>query len=265
MTAPTRPVLRWHGGKWLLAPWIIAQMPDHVAYVEAFGGGASVLLRKRRTRLEIYNDLDGEVVNLFRVLRTDPQALAERIALTPFAREEFEAAYRPCGDGVERAVATLIKSHMGFGSNAVHRVSGFRAAGLRAGVLPVHNWADLPMVVRAVAERLRGVVIEHRDALSVMAANDGADVLHYVDPPYPMGTRSDAARDYAHEMTDAQHSDLLAFLRGLKGRVILSGYPCEMYDSALPDWRRVERAALADGAKKRTEVLWMNWRGEGLL
>lgn len=265
MNAPTRPVLRWHGGKWLLAPWIISLMPDHMAYVEPFGGGASVLLRKNRSRLEIYNDLDGEVVNLFRVLREQASDLAQRIVLTPFARAEFAAAYAVACDPVERAAATLIKSHMGFGSNAVHRVSGFRAAGMRAGVLPVHNWSDLPAVIRQVAERFRGVVIENRDALQVMAANDGAGVLHYVDPPYVMATRADAGQDYAHEMTDAQHGDLLAFLRGLKGRVMLSGYPHPAYDAALAGWRRVERVSLADGARKRIEVLWLNWQEDRLL
>jgi DNA adenine methylase len=265
VSAVNRPILRWHGGKWLLAPWIILLMPDHAAYVEPFGGGASVLLRKTRSRLEIYNDLDGEVVNLFRVLRTQAAALAERIALTPFARAEFAAAYAVATDPVEQAAATLIKSHMGFGSNAVHRVSGFRAAGLRAGVLPVHNWSDLPAVIRQVAERFRGVVIENRDALDVMAANDGDAVLHYVDPPYVLGTRSDGGRDYAHEMTDAQHSDLLVFLRGLKGRVMLSGYPCPAYDDALRGWRRLERDVLADGARRRVEVLWLNWQEDRLL
>ena len=66
---PRRAALRWHGGKWILAPWIIAHFPPHRVYTEAFGGGASVLLRKGRAKSEVYNDLDSEVVNLFRVLQ----------------------------------------------------------------------------------------------------------------------------------------------------------------------------------------------------
>lgn len=260
-----RPVLRWHGGKWRIAPWIIEQMPPHEAYVEPFGGGASVLLRKPRSRLEIYNDLDGEVVNLFAVLRSRPLDLAEAVALTPFARAEFDLAYEPVADPVERARRMLIRSHMGFGSNAVHRRSGFRAAGLRAGVLPVHNWSDLPSVIRVVAERVRGVVIEQRPAVDVMAANDGPGVLHYVDPPYVMGTRGDAGADYAHEMSDADHAALLEALAGLRGRVILSGYACPLYDDALRGWRRLERRTLADGARERTEVLWMNFEPDRLI
>ncbi|MCJ1903081.1 MULTISPECIES: DNA adenine methylase [Paracoccus] len=260
-----RPVLRWHGGKWRIAPWIIEQMPPHEAYVEPYGGGASVLLRKPRSRLEVYNDLDGEVVNLFAVLRSRPADLAEAVALTPFARAEFDLAYEPVADAVERARRFLVLSHMGFGSNAVYRRSGFRASGLRAGTLPVHNWADMPAVIRAVAERVRGVVIENRAAVDAMTAHDAPGTLHYVDPPYVMATRSDAGADYAHEMSDADHAALLSALFRLRGRVILSGYACPLYDDALRGWRRLERRTMADGARERTEVLWMNFEPDRLL
>lgn len=261
----TRPILRYHGGKWRIAPWIIEQMPHHEAYVEPFGGAASVLLRKPRSRLEVYNDLDGDLVNLFAVLRSRAADLAEAVALTPFARAEFDMAYEPAPDPVERARQFLILSHMGFGSNAVYRRSGFRASGLRAGTLPVHNWADMPAVVRTVAERVRGVVVEPRPAVEVMAAHDAPGVLHYVDPPYVMSTRGDAGADYAHEMSDADHAALLSTLYRLRGRVILSGYACPLYDDALRAWRRIERRAMADGARERTEVLWMNFEPDRLL
>lgn len=124
MNKPTRPVLRWHGGKWNLAPWIISHFPDHKVYVEPFGGAASVLIRKHRSHAEIYNDLDNEVVNLFRVLRSDrADELAELLRLTPFAAEEFFTAYETSCDPVERARRTIVRSYMGFGSNAVHRKS----------------------------------------------------------------------------------------------------------------------------------------------
>jgi DNA adenine methylase len=178
MSVPTRPILRWHGGKWVLAPWIIAHFPPHRIYVEPFGGAFSVGLRKPRTYAEIWNDL--------------PEGLAFAV------------------------------------------------------------------------ERLRGVVIESRPALQVMATHDGPDTLHYVDPPYSHETRARANRRpdsggvYRHEMTGDEHVELLTFLRGLRGMVVLSGYPLDVYDALLPDWRRVEREALADGALPRTEVLWIN-------
>ncbi|QDP57358.1 MAG: putative DNA adenine methylase [Prokaryotic dsDNA virus sp.] len=255
----TRPALRWHGGKWMLAPWIISHLPPHRVYVEPFGGAGSVLIRKPRSYAEVWNDLDGEVVNLFRVLRSDDaDRLVALLKATPFARDEFVEAYQATTDEVERARRLIIRSFMGFGSNGHNKATGFRSNSNRSGTTPAHDWSNYPDALSAIIERLRGVVIESRDATALMVQHDGADTLFYVDPPYVMSTRSDAGHDYAHEMDDEAHGALLVTLRGLAGMVVLSGYPCEQYDEALFGWRRVERAALADGAAKRTEVLWIN-------
>lgn len=261
MTEPSRPVLRWHGGKWLLAPWIIENFPDHDVYVEPFGGAGSVLMRKPRSYAEVWNDLDDSVVNLFRVLRgNDGERLIRLLALTPFSRTDFMDAYGDASekDPVERARCLVIRSFMGFSSNAHSRSTGFRANSNRSGTTPAHDWVSIPDNLAAVVERLKGVVIECRDAKTVMRAHDGATTLHYVDPPYLFSTRSDLSKDYAHELTDEQHVELLVFLRGLKGMVVLSGYPSPMYEKVLVGWDRQERVALADGARKRTEVLWRN-------
>ncbi len=269
MNAPTRPALRWHGGKWKLAPWILAHFPRHRVYVEPFGGAASVLLRKPRSYAEVYNDLDDWVVNLFRVLRDDTLAsrLITQLRLTPFARDEFDAVRELGGgaDPVERARRLVIRSFMGFGANAHNgRSTGFRANTSRSGTTPAEDWAGYPEALPALIERLRGVVIEHRDAIAVMAALDSAETLHYVDPPYMLETRSPANkydlkyRRYRHEMDDAGHVRLIGELQRLEGCVALSGYACRLYDDCLSDWRRVETAAHADGARPRTEVLWLN-------
>lgn len=260
MSAPSRPVLRYHGGKWRLAPWIIQHFPPHRIYTEAFGGAASVLIQKPRTYSEVYNDLDGELVNLFRVLR-DPltgAALSDALTLTPFARDEFALAYEPSADPVEQARRTIARSFMGFGSNAHARLTGFRANSNRSGTTPAHDWRNYPEQVAAMIDRLRGVVIENRPAVEVVAQHDTPATLHYVDPPYPLGTR-DAGGDYRHEMSDDDHADLADTLHGLAGMVVLSGYACDLYDADLyPDWRRVQRKAHADGARARVEVLWLN-------
>lgn len=258
-TGPTRPVLRWHGGKWRLAPWIIGHMPPHQVYVEPFGGAASVLLRKDRAKTEIWNDLDGDLFNLFDVLRgPNAAALMHAVSLTMFSRDEFDLAYEPTTAPVERARRLLVRSHQGFGSNGHARRTGWRSKGYRAGKLPQHNWAELPDVLSGVVERLRGVCIDRDDAMNVMSRYDDPSALHYVDPPYHAETR-DAGADYAHELTASGHADLLSFLRTLKGRVMLSGYPHADYDSALGGWTRIEKAALADGARPRVEVLWCNF------
>jgi DNA adenine methylase len=262
---PTRPALRWHGGKWVLAPWIISHMPPHRIYVEPYGGGGNVLLRKPRCYAEIWNDLDGDAVNLFRVLRSnDAPRLVEALRLTPFAREEFDEAYEATQEPLERARRLIIRCFMGFGSNGHNRVTGFRSNSNRSHTTPSHDWANYSQALPLIIERLRGVVIENRDARMIMDKHDGPDTLHYVDPPYLLETRSDMSKDYAHELSVADHVALLEHLRGLCGRVILSGYPHALYDDALAGWRRVERKALADGASPRTEVLWMNFQQEGL-
>lgn len=257
--APSRPVLRWHGGKWLLAPWIISHFPKHRVYVEPFGGAGSVLMRKEPSYAEIWNDLDGDVVNLFQVLRSDEaHELVRQIRLTPFSRAEFDGAYETSASPLEKARRLVIRSFMGFGSNGHNRVTGFRANSNRSGTTPAHDWVNYPDSLSVVIDRLSGVTVESKDAKAVMAQHDGPDTLHYVDPPYVFATRADLSKDYAHELTDGDHAELLVFLRGLAGMVILSGYPSSLYDNALHDWHRIEREALADGAAKRTEVLWIN-------
>lgn len=266
MNAPTRPVLRWHGGKWKLAPWIISHFPKHRVYVEPFGGAASVLLRKAPVYCEVYNDLDEDVVNLFRVLR-DPDAagrLIELLDLTPFSRREFESAYDTAGDTTERARRLIVRSFMGFGSDAPNVRTGFRAQSPQSGRSPEKDWLNYPAALRLTIARLRETVIECRPADDVMRRNDADWTLHYVDPPYMPDTRStkmakgERYHAYAHELDHAGHKALLETLRDLRGMVALSGYPSALYDRALTGWQRIETDALADGARPRTEVLWLN-------
>ncbi|SFG09332.1 DNA adenine methylase [Novosphingobium sp. CF614] len=267
MTKP-RPILRWHGGKWLLAPWIISHFPPHRVYIEPYGGAWSVGFRKPRASAEVWNDLDGELVNLFRVLRDPVHAgnLVAALRLTPFAREEFIAAYEPSTCAIERARRLIVRSFMGHGSDGASGQyrTGFRANSNRAGSTPAVDWTNLPDSLHLAVSRLRGVIIESRPALQVMTSHDGPETLHYVDPPYLHETRARTHRRadnggvYRHELTDDEHLDLLAFLNGLKGMVVLSGYPSRIYDNALPGWTRIDISARADGALPRTESIWLN-------
>ena len=254
----TRPICRYHGGKWKLADWIISNLPEHKVYVEPFGGAASVLLKKPRSYAEVYNDLDSEIVNLFKVARDNGEQLAQIVELTPFSRVEFAGSYEPTTDPLEQARRTLVRSYMGFGSAAASKkATGFRANSNRSGTTPSHDWANYPDALRLTIQRLRGVVIENKDAQSIMAQHDSKDTLFYVDPPYVAASR-DAGGDYLHEMDDEQHKLLSVFLHGLQGMVVLSGYESNLYDNAFAGWKRVERASFADGARPRVEVLWFN-------
>jgi DNA adenine methylase len=266
----TRPALRYLGGKFRMAPAIIELLPAHRCYVEPYGGAMSVLLRKPKSYAEVYNDLDGEVVNLFRVLRDAGQAaeLVRLVKLTPFAREEFEAAYEVAEDPIERARRLIVRSFLGHGSNAtnINRTTGFRVNSSRSGTTPSGDWAAYPRALEAVGARIRegGVAIEQRPALDVIAQHDGPGTLFFCDPPYPHSTRSGKTiggaiyTAYVHEMTDEDHLELLTVLHGVEGMVVISGYHCPLYDDALAGWRTVEIKAQADGGRERTEVLWFN-------
>lgn len=271
--APVRPILRYHGGKWKLARWVIDHLPAHRVYVEPFGGAASVLMQKARSYSEVYNDLDGEVVNVFRVLRssTESAELKRALKLTPFAREEFKLAYEASDDPIEQARRTIVRAFMGFGSAAASGYNtGFRANGNRSGTTPAHDWANYAEGLPVYVARLAGVVIENRPAAEVIQQHDGPGTLHYIDPPYLPGTRNQGSPyckkgAYRHEMTDDDHDQLAALLHSLGGMVALSGYPSAMYDGLYADWKSVEREAQADGARARVEVLWLNpaaWRAK---
>jgi len=264
--APTRPALRYHGGKWRLAPWLMSFFPTHRCYAEPFAGAASVLLRKPRSEREVFNDLDDEVVNLFRVLRdrTLGERLVAQLRLTPFARAEFELSYDRTDEPVERARRLVVRSWMGFGSSvlATH-ATGFRdySKAHRRSRYPAADWANYPDCLRDVVERFASVIVDSRDALEVIPRHDSEDTLFYVDPPYVLATRGSARgvrQKYHREMTDDDHGALAEVLRAVQGYVVLSGYPSALYESLYPDWRRFERPHMADGANPRTEVVWLN-------
>ena len=217
-----------------------------------------MLLRKPRAYAEVYNDLDGEIVNLFVQARENGEALAKLVELTPFARSEFAESYSSSSEPLEQARRTLIRSFMGFGSNAHNKATGFRANSNHSGTPPAHDWMNYPDALRITIQRLRGIVIENRDALKCMQQHDGLETLHYVDPPYVMSTRSDKHSDYSHEMTDEDHQVLATGLKELGGMVIVSGYRSALYDSLYGGWKRIDRAAHADGAAKRIESLWLS-------
>ncbi len=256
----SRPVLRYHGGKWKLAPWLISNFPKHRVYVEPFGGAASVLMRKSRSYAEVYNDRWDTVVNVFAVLR-DPQKseqLKRLLELTPFSRTEFEKASRrrpkQLGD-VECARLTILRSYAGFGSASTNGEysTGFRCNSQRSGTTPAHDWVNYPSHLARFVERLKGVVIENRPGLDVMAQHDSAETFFYLDPPYPHSTRNmqrgNAA--YAVEMTDDDHRELAELAHQVAGQVLISGYTCDLYDEELyKDWRRVEIEHRADGARR---------------
>lgn len=261
------PALRYHGAKFRLAPWVMQFFPEHKAYVEPFGGAAGVLLQKPRAYAEVYNDLDEDIANFFRVLRDPGQAerLIELLQLTPYARAEFDLSYQDCDDPVERARRTAVRASMGFGSaGATKGVTGFRIDTARPYGTAQHLWTRYPGQLAAIIDRLQGVLIENRPAIEVMRQHDAVDTLHFVDPPYVFETRS--LRNvvqgcYRHEMTNDQHVELLGTLKGLQGMVVLSGYPSALYEQELAGWQlhtTAARISAGRGTALRDECVWIN-------
>ena len=261
------PALRYHGAKFRLAPWLMQFFPEHKAYVEPFGGAAGVLLQKPRAYAEVYNDLDDDIANFFRVLRDPGQSacLLELLQLTPYARAEFELAYVESDNPIERARRTAVRASMGFGSaGATKGVTGFRIDTARPYGTAQHLWTRYPGQLVAVIERLQGVLIESRPAIEVMRQHDAVDTLHFVDPPYVFETRS--LRNvvqgcYRHEMTNDQHIELLGTLKSLHGMVVLCGYPSALYEHELADWQihtTTSRISAGRGTALRAECVWLN-------
>lgn len=268
MNAPARPLLRWLGGKYRLASWVVSQMPEHRIYLEPYGGAASVLFRKPRAYNEIVNDLDDELVNLFRVMREPLQArlLVRRLKLTPYAEAEYQLALEPAAEPIERAARLIVRSHLGHGSNSarIDRPSGFRCDGRKGTTNVAREWADYPAALAHMVRRLRGVSIRCLPAGEIIGRYRDPKVLIYLDPPYVTGTRSAKKKQdegfhaYRHEMTDADHSALLDQICDHPAMIMLSGYWSELYAERLAGWRCLTKDARAHRNLPRVERLWLN-------
>ena len=268
-------MLRYHGGKFLLAKWIISHFPKHRTYVECFGGGGSVLMQKPRSYAEVYNDKWDTVVNVFEVLRDKEFAaeLERRLRLTPYSRTEFnkcgELTIANTTDPIEKARLTILRSFAGFGSastNAKHS-TGFRANSNRSGTTPAQDWVNYPDNIKSFVDRLMGVVIENKDYREVISQHDSSETLFYLDPPYVHATRNmqRGNTDYAFEMTDEDHREMADVVNAIRGMAVISGYDSELYNEIFSNWSKVNRKAFADGAVERVECLWINDRAANAL
>lgn len=255
MTKITRPLLRYFGGKWRLAQWVLDYFPPHVCYCEPFGGGGSVLIQKPPSEVEFYNDINGAVVTLFRVLRDRPDDLIRAIDLTPYAFEEYRQSYEDCGDELEQSRRTYIRYWMNMGGRD-DSTSGWRITmDDKRGKSPVDDWGNIEHLY-AIAARLKRVNIDNRDAIKFIQRYDSKDTLFYLDPPYVHETRGDAR--YVFDYTNEQHEQLASVLNQVEGMVILSGYPSALYEQLYCDWQVVQKNAVAFRSKKTIECLWMN-------
>lgn len=260
-----KAIAKYPGSKWSIADWIIGFFPEHHSYLEPFFGSGAVLFNKPRSDIETINDVDGDVVNLFKWIKKDPERLAHEIYWTPYARAIYEDAFAsvPLADSIEKAVNFYIRLNMGH---------GFRTTGERVGwkndvqgrekAYAAQDWINLPNKIMQAAQRLRGVQIENSPAVDLIQRFNFPNVLIYADPPYLLSTRH--GKQYRYEMDNQAHEELLTVLLQHKGPALISGYDTELYQDMLGKWQRRETTSYSQIGSKKKEVLWMNFEPAGM-
>ncbi|QGQ95845.1 DNA adenine methylase [Paenibacillus psychroresistens] len=248
-------ILHYPGSKWSIADWIISHMPPHKVYLEPYFGSGAVLFNKAPSTIETINDIDGEIVNLFTVIRNYPEEIARLIQLTPYARDEYNAAHDISDDELERARRFLVRCWQAIRPKTNSK-SGWRCRSTIRDAFHVKQWCSLPDRFGLVAERLKQVQIENVPAEELLPRYRDAEVLIFADPPYVLSTRYD--KIYKNEMSNDQHINLLNLLNEHPGPVLLTGYENQLYDDRLKHWTRREIAGKPVMGQPRTEVLWIN-------
>ncbi|MBN1145949.1 MAG: DNA adenine methylase [Anaerolineales bacterium] len=264
----------WYGGKFSHLDWLLPLLPYTKHYCEPFGGSAAVLINRKPSPIETYNDIDGEVVNFFKVLRDQKDELLEAIGLTPFSREEFRVALNSKPEDLpdlERARRFFIRARQvrtGLAQTASEGRWAHCKLTSRSGMAgAVSRWLGSVEGLSEIAQRLLRVQIENAPAIEVIQRYDSPETLFYCDPPYIHESRSDT-NAYAYEMTNREHHELSEALHCVEGKVALSGYHSELMDELYADWACIEAPTKkahstntrADNVKQeRTEVLWVNY------
>lgn len=255
-----KPVLKYPGSKWRISGKIVERIPEHHTYLEPYFGSGAVFFSKEPSAIEMINDLDDNVPNLFCCIRDDPERLAAIVAAIPYSRYEYERAFYASDetDDYKRAANFLTTCWQGHG----FRTNGYRAGWKndvhgRESMYALRNWYNLPEDILAVAERLRCVQIDSRPAMEVIRRFNYPDVFMYIDPPYLLKTRT--AKQYKHEMTEADHEKLLLALKETSAKVMISGYESDLYNNLLKGWHKEQFQSHAEYGGSRVETVWMNY------
>lgn len=260
-----KAVIRYPGSKWGMADWIISHFPvgyEKLVYLEPFAGSGAVFFNKRPGAVETINDLDGDIVNLFRVLRDNPEELKRALSLTPYSREEYDLSFEPCEDPLERARRYMVRTTQAIGAKMGGKCGWRNHKSMKIGGTAC-KWAGITDTIDAATARLRGdtthlVQIEQMDALRLIDRYNNPDVLMYLDPPYVRSTRR-SGKLYRHEMDDGDQQRLLDIIVCSKAKIVLSGYQSDMYDDALRGWYKDTTTTRTTSTETVTETIWINY------
>ncbi|MCM1298219.1 MAG: DNA adenine methylase [Firmicutes bacterium] len=249
-------LLKYPGSKWRIANWIISHFPEHRVYCEPFFGSGAVFFNKKHVYTETINDIDGNIVNLFRVCREHPDKLAQLIEMTPFARDEFQACYEKSDDPIEQARRTIVRFHQSFGTSNSSKNS-WKNTQTAGGPRCATMWNYLPNAIAECASALKEAQIENTDAVELIRRYNDKDTLIYCDPPYLQSIRR--KNIYAYEMDEAKHIELLNVLKESKSKVVISGYDNELYNRELKGWSTDVKETTAQFGLHRIEKIWANF------
>lgn len=260
-----KAIIRYPGSKWNLAEWIIQHFPDDyekMIYVEPFFGSGAVFFNKVPGKIETINDLDDNVVNLFRVIRDYPDELKRMLYYTPYSRVEFDNSLLPCDDPIEKARRFVVRTTQSIGAKLGTKSGWRNHKQLKIGGSAC-KWGSICDTIELAAQRLRGdpthlVMIEHKDAFELIHKHNNKDTLLYLDPPYVRSTRK-SGRLYSNEMTDTQHLDLLDLVMESKCKIVLSGYESGLYNDALHGWNQYMTTTHTTSADIAIETIWTNF------
>ncbi|MEV4474681.1 DNA adenine methylase [Nonomuraea sp. NPDC049504] len=253
----------YYGAKSRLAPWILSFVPDHITYVEPFVGSGAVLLAKPPSRTEVINDLNGDVVNFWRVLRDRHDELVARLQLTPYARDEYlfcRDSEHGHADEIERARRFFTRCALAY--NASTTRVGFSTSGPRRRGKAATFVRRVDERLAAVAERLRGVEVENMDALDLIKRWRDPEAVLYLDPPYLNDARASKGNYATDNGAVAFHEHLIETLIDHPATVLLSGYAAAGSPYERLRWMRHETSVTAHVSNRtgarRVECLWVN-------
>lgn len=255
-------LLKYPGSKWRIANWIISHFPEHKVYCEPFFGSGAVFFNKKRAYIETINDLDGDIVNLFRVCRERTTELVRLIELTPFARDEFRYCYERSDDPLEQARRTIVRYHQSFGTSNSSKNS-WKNTQTAGDPRCATMWNYLPDAVAKCALILKDAQIENTDAIELICRYNDKDTLIYCDPPYLQSLRR--KNIYAYEMDEKKHIELLNVLKESKSKIVISGYDNELYNRELRGWYTDTKETTAQMGLHRTEKIWANFEFDNQL
>ena len=260
-----KAIIRYPGSKWGMARWIIDHFPvgyEKMVYLEPFAGSGAVFFNKQPGGVETINDLDGDVVNLFRVLRERPEDLRRVLELTPYSREEYNLAFEPCEDPLERARRFIVKTTQAYGAKMDGKCGWRNHKQVKIGGTAC-KWNGITDTIDAASKRLKGdtthlVQIECMDALRLIRRYNTPEALIYLDPPYVRSTRK-SGRLYRCEMTDDQHQEMLEIITHTRAKVVISGYDNDLYARYLSGWNIYQTETHTTSAEVVEETIWTNY------